>query len=197
MSTMRLTLPSALYRLMVPSTESTVTTTRLGTGRYDATLRSDALGTGDVFGPGYTVMKVPVVALTAVTLATIAVGAPAFPSWGMPSIPVTSMLRAVPPDTVALAHPVVSPPSAGLPFWVLQTRKGLASGVNCLPVVAWNQPAMSTAPFTEPAPFQIETSPTVPVEETGTMTRFGTAVPGLRLRLEASGLLTSAGEAVR
>src|ERR1019366_9628257 len=165
MSTMRLTLPSALYRLMVPSTESTVTTTRLGTGRDDATLRADALGTGDVFGPGYTVMKVPVVALTAVTLATIAVGAPAWPAWGMPSIPVTSMLSAVPPWIMALAHPVVSPPSAALPFCVLHTRKGLASGVNCAPVVAWKYPAISTATLTDPAPFQIETCPSVPVVE--------------------------------
>src|ERR1019366_1198493 len=47
---------------------------------------------------------------------------------------------------------------------------------------------MSTAMLIVPAPFQIETVQLPAAHVTGTMTRFGTALCGLMLRLDACGL---------
>src|ERR1700681_4878722 len=177
---MKLMLPKALKRLMLPS-EPTPTMTRFGTGKIDVGLMSEALGTVAPAGPGKMVTKVGVVALTAVTLATIAVAV-----LGMPSTLVTTRLRtfAEPPATA----PLVQPWTLGLPFCVLHRRTGVPSAVNDLPV-ALNHPSMSTAMLIEPAPFQIETVQLPPEQVTGTMTRFETAACALTLRFDALGLV--------
>src|SRR4029077_7816692 len=98
---MKLTLPTALKILMLPS-EPTPTITRFGTAKIDVVLISEATGTVAPSGPGKTVTKVDVVALTAVTLATMAVAV-----LGIPSTPVTTRLRtfAEPAATGALVQP--------------------------------------------------------------------------------------------
>src|ERR1700683_4848798 len=55
------------------------------------------------------------------------------------------------------------------------------------PVVAENQPSTSTATFTEPTLFAIVTVQSVPLQVTGTITRFGTTWCAFRLTLDAFG----------
>src|ERR1700733_13348939 len=138
---MKLTLPTALKRLMLPS-EPTPTITRFGTGNCVLGLMSEALGTVAPAGPGKMLTKVDVVELKAITLATIAVAVS-----GTPSTPVTARLRtfAEPAPTA----PLVQPWTLGLPFCVLHRRTGVPSAVNDLPV-ALNHPSMSTAMLIEP-----------------------------------------------
>ncbi len=186
---MRLTLPVALYRLTDPS-DPTPTTTRFVAATLMPGLRSETPGWVGESGPGYTVTKVGDVPLNAVTLATIATSEPGPPvSSGIPSTPAASTLRTSLLPNFAFAQ-------LGVPVCVSQIRAGVASGVNCVPVVVVNQPSRSTAILTEPAPFQIDTEQAPAVQVTGTITRFGSALCATRLRFEAFGLPVPAANAV-
>src|ERR1017187_356127 len=166
------------------------TTTKFAAATLTTGLRSDAPGGRAESGPGYTVTNVGVGALNAVTLATIATSDPGPPvSSGIPSTPAAPMLSTSPPATRPFTQ-------LGVPLCVSQIRAGVASGVNCVPDDVVNQPSMSTAMLTEPTPFQMETEQFPPVQVTGTITRFGSALCATRFRFDAFGLAVLAANAV-
>src|SRR5712691_13374605 len=176
---MTLTVPPALKMSIFPREES-FTTTRLGTVCPATKLRSDAV---DATPLGETTRSLAAVGLVTVTLMITAVA----PDNGTPPWPATVTVIVAPAPNGALTPPV--------PLRVSTIRDGnKVKNPDPEAELSVKKPLTSTMASAEPSVLKMDTCPPVP---TGTMTRFGTVMWAVQLRLEARGCAWPFGNTVK
>src|SRR5712691_2764910 len=176
---MTLTVPPALKMSIWPSAES-FTTTRLGTVCPATKLRSEAV---DATPCGETTRSLAAVGLVTVTLMITAVA----PDNGTPPWPATVTTMVAPAPKGELKPPV--------PLRVSTIRDGnRVKNPDPEAELSVKKPLTSTMASAEPSELNIATFPPVP---TGTMTRFGTVMSAVQLRLEAKGCAVPVGKTVK